>query len=92
MEGDLVKYKGVILPTPDGKILESLLEGGVGVGVSTRGYGSYKVEEIDGRDVEVIQDDYRMPGIDFVLDESNPHGAVHKFESYNQYQRRGGIN
>lgn len=92
MEGDLVKYKGVILPTPDGQILESLLEGGVGVGVSTRGYGSYKIETIDGRDVEVIQDDFRMPGIDFVLDESNPHGAVHKFESTNNENPEGGIN
>lgn len=90
MEGDLVKYKGVILPTPDGQILESLLEGGVGVGVSTRGYGSYKIETIEGRDVEVIQDDFRMPGIDFVLDESNPHGAVHKFES-TKHNPEGGI-
>ena len=81
MEGDYVKFKGVILPTPNGQILESLLEAGVAVGVSTRGYGSYKLEEIDGREVEVIQDDYRMTGIDFVLDESNPYGAVHKFES-----------
>lgn len=81
MEGDDVKYQAIILPTPNGKILEQLLEAGVAVGVSTRGAGSYRFETVGGEEVEVIQEDYRMTGIDFVLDESNPYGAVNKFES-----------
>lgn len=81
MEGDLLKYRGIILNTPSGNILESLLEAGVTVGVSTRGAGSYKYETVNGEDIEEIQDDYVMTGIDFVLDESNPYGGVSKFES-----------
>lgn len=80
-EGADIKYRAIILPTPAGKILEQLLEAGVAVGVSTRGAGSYKFEKVGGEEVEVIQDDYRMTGIDFVLDESNPYGAISKFES-----------
>ena len=39
-EGNNVIGKAQILPTPMGKIVEGLLEGGVQLGVSTRGMGS----------------------------------------------------
>lgn len=85
MEGDLMKFEGVILDTPSGAVLKGLLKGGVGVAVSTRGYGSIKTEEMDvdgkKKEVGVIQDDYRMEGIDFVLFPSNPHGEVTHHEN-----------
>jgi len=85
MEGDLMKFKGKIVKNPKGEHLESLLEAGVSVGVSTRGYGSTKLEKknIGGTDmeVEVIQDDFVLTGVDFVMENSNPAGEVTKFES-----------
>lgn len=85
MDEDLMRYEGVILETPGGRLLKGLLEGGVGVAVSTRGYGSIKYEtmDVEGEETEVgvIQDDYRMEGIDFVLFPSNPHGEVTHHEN-----------
>ena len=82
MDGDLCKFEGIIMHTARGKELEAILEAGVAVGVSTRGYGSAKIKDIGGQEVEEIQDDYRLRGIDFVLDQANPYGAVNKFESH----------
>lgn len=91
MEGDLMKFEGVILDTPSGRVLKGLLEGGVGVAVSTRGYGSIKYEkmEVNGKELEVgvVQDDYRMEGIDFVLFPSNPSGEVTHHENANSTQQ-----
>lgn len=81
MDGDLCKFEGIIMRTERGQKLEALLEAEVAVGISTRGYGTAKVQTIGKQDVEVINDDYRLTGIDFVLDPSNPSGIVTKFES-----------
>lgn len=88
MEGDLMKAEAVILDTAGGKHLKGLLDGGVGVAISTRGYGSFKLEKRkvstpNGEveiEVEVIQDDFRLEGIDAVLFPSNPSGAVTRHE------------
>ena len=40
MDGNNVMGKARILDTPNGKIVKGLLEGGVQLGVSTRGMGS----------------------------------------------------
>jgi len=91
MEGDLMKFEGVILDTPSGRVLKALLDGGVGVAVSTRGYGSIQYEkmEVNGKEVEVgvVQDDYRMEGIDFVLFPSNPAGEITHHENANSTQQ-----
>lgn len=80
MEGDLMQFKAVILDTAGGRHLKALLNGGVGVKVSTRGYGSvtYEKRNLEGADVEiaVVGEDFQMEGIDFVLFQSNPHGRV----------------
>jgi hypothetical protein len=39
-EGDNVCGRIEVLPTPKGKILESILESGVTIGISSRGVGS----------------------------------------------------
>ena len=78
-------FEGLILDTSGGRELKGLLDGGVMPGVSTRGYGSVEWEEmeVDGKTVNVaiIQEDYHMEGIDFVLFPSNPAGEVKKHES-----------
>lgn len=89
MDGDLMKFEGIVLSTPAGQLLETLLRDGVGVGVSTRGYATIKYEKYtDETEIAVIQDDFELAGIDFVLEESNPYGTVTNFESK---MKKGGI-
>jgi hypothetical protein len=59
-----------ILPTPSGKILESILKAGKTVGISSRGVGSVKeITEGEGKGGLLIQDDFELIAFDFV---SNP--------------------
>lgn len=81
MDGDTMLFEAVVLPTPDGQILEGLIRGGVGIGVSTRGYASVKYDKIGDEEVVVIGDDLEFDGIDVVLEESNPFGRVTNYES-----------
>lgn len=62
--------KAQILDTPMGKIVQNLLDGGVRLGVSTRGMGSLVRES--GR--MVVSDDFILNTIDIVQDPS-AHGA-----------------
>ena len=71
-EGNNVVGKATILPTPMGKIVEGLLDGGVQLGVSTRGMGS--LEPKNG--VMVVKDDYVLNTVDIVQDPSAPGAFV----------------
>jgi hypothetical protein len=64
--------KALILDTPNGKIVKGLLDGGVRLGVSTRGMGS--LEQRNG--VMVVKDDYILSTIDIVQDPSAPGAFV----------------
>ena len=55
-----------LLDTPMGKILQSLVESGVTLGISSRGVGSTKR---DG-DIQVVQDDFQLICWDFVSEPS----------------------
>ena len=81
MQGDDMLFEGEVLATEAGEHLALLLRSGVGVGISTRGYGS--VRPIDGPDGTIyeVQPDYELKGIDCVLEESNEFGKVANFES-----------
>ena len=57
-----------LLNTPAGKILQSLVESGVTLGISSRGVGTTKR---DG-DVQVVQDDFQLICWDFVAEPSTP--------------------
>lgn len=57
-----------ILDTPSGKILQSLIESGVTLGISSRGVGS---TQRDG-DHDVVQDDFQLICWDFVSEPSTP--------------------
>ena len=65
-EGNDVYGKARILNTPQGNTLKGLLEGGVQMGVSTRGLGS--IEERAG--TVYVKDDFAMTAIDAVSDPS----------------------
>jgi len=69
---DDVVGKARILDTPNGKIVKGLLEGGVRLGVSTRGMGS--LEEKSG--VMYVKDDFLLSTVDIVQDPSAPNAFV----------------
>tara|TARA_R100001509_G_C4831027_1_gene203272 strand:+ start:104 stop:745 length:642 start_codon:yes stop_codon:yes gene_type:complete len=65
-DGDNVVGKAKVLNTPMGKIVEGLIEGGVKLGVSSRGMGT--VEEREG--ATYVNDDYILATVDIVQDPS----------------------
>jgi hypothetical protein len=71
-EGDNVVGKALILNTPMGQIVKGLLEGGVQVGVSSRGMGS--LERANG--ANVVKSDFMLATIDIVQDPSAPEAFV----------------
>jgi hypothetical protein len=64
--------KARILNTPMGQIVKGLLEGGVQLGVSTRGMGS--LEQRNG--VMYVKDDFMLNTVDIVQDPSAPQAFV----------------
>lgn len=71
-EGKDVVGKALILDTPMGKIVKGLVEGGVKLGVSSRGMGS--VEQKEG--YSVVKDDFVLSTVDIVQDPSAPGAFV----------------
>ena len=74
MEGDLCYGIVELLDTPAGKILQSLVESGVTLGISSRGVGSTKNEG----DHQVVQDDFQLICWDFVSEPSTPGAFMMK--------------
>jgi len=68
MDGDAVVGTVEILNTPSGKILQSLIESGVTLGISSRGVGTTKRQG----DTQVVQDDFQLICWDFVSEPSTP--------------------
>ena len=71
-KGNDVVGKATILETPMGKIVKGLLDGGVSLGVSTRGMGSLK----NGNDAMIVQKDFMLNAVDIVQDPSAPSAFV----------------
>lgn len=63
-----------LLETPSGKILQSLVESGVTLGISSRGVGSTRREG----DYDVVQDDFQLICWDFVAEPSTPGAFMMK--------------
>jgi hypothetical protein len=68
MEGNICYGTVEILDTPCGKILQSLVEAGVTLGISSRGVGSTK----KSGDHQIVQDDFQLICWDFVSEPSTP--------------------
>jgi len=71
-KGNDIVGKATILETPMGQIVKGLLDGGVRVGVSTRGMGSLQ----RGGDAMVVGKDFMLNAIDIVQDPSAPNAFV----------------
>jgi len=67
-DGDAVMGKVKVLDTPSGKILRSLVESGVKLGISSRGLGSTRKE--GGK--TIVEDDFQLICFDFVQEPSTP--------------------
>lgn len=70
-EGNNLMGEGVVLNTPMGKLLQSLINDGVRVGISSRGVGNGKVNE---NGILVIGESYKLITFDAVADPST-HAA-----------------
>jgi len=68
MDGDICYGTVELLDTPSGKILQSLVESGVTLGISSRGVGSTRHEG----EYQVVQDDFQLICWDFVSEPSTP--------------------
>mgnify|MGYP003134322146 FL=1 len=72
MEGDTVYGSVEILDTPSGKIIQSLIESGVTLGISSRGVGSTQRKG----DTQVVQEDFQLICFDMVSEPSTPGAFV----------------
>jgi hypothetical protein len=68
LDGNVVYGTVELLNTPSGKILQSLLESGVTLGISSRGVGSTK----KSGNHQIVQDDFQLICWDFVSEPSTP--------------------
>jgi len=69
LDGDQVIGEAEILNTAKGRDLKAILEAGVPVGISSRGFGTTK----PGKDgIEEVQDDYKLVTFDFVAEPADP--------------------
>jgi hypothetical protein len=71
-DGNNVIGKALILDTPMGQIVKGLVEGGVQLGVSSRGMGSLEIKN----GVNYVKDDFHLNTIDIVQDPSAPNAFV----------------
>jgi hypothetical protein len=74
MEGNICYGTVEILNTPSGKILQSLVESGVTLGISSRGVGSTQPQG----DLQIVQDDFQLICWDFVSEPSTPGAFMMK--------------
>ena len=72
IEGNNVMGRASILDTPNGQIVKGLLDGGVQLGVSTRGMGSL----VNQGGAMVVGDDFVLNTVDIVQDPSAPTAFV----------------
>ena len=89
-EGNNFIGKAQILPTPMGKIAESLLNSGVCLGVSSRGIGSLR-ENMKGGYKEVGEDFMLATAADIVADPSAPDAFVQGIMEGKEWIWDGGI-
>ena len=73
-DGPAVMAKIKVLPTPSGKILQTLVESGVKLGISSRGLGS--THQAGG--VTVVDDDFQLICFDMVSEPSTPNAFMMK--------------
>ena len=72
-EGNDIYGKAKIIDTPMGKIVRNFIEEGIGLGVSSRGLGSVRLNK---EGINEVQDDFHLATVDIVADPSAPDAFV----------------
>jgi hypothetical protein len=72
MDGPKVMGKAKVLNTPSGKILRSLVDSGVKLGISSRGLGSVR----ESQEGTMVEDDFQLICFDFVSEPSTPNAFM----------------
>ena len=86
MDGNVARGKSMVLSTPTGKILESLIKDGVQVGVSSRALGKLEPLKTENSSKEVNRvKDMKLIAIDCVADPSHPKAFVNGILESKQY-------
>jgi hypothetical protein len=70
-----VLLEGAIIPTAKGKDITAILEAGIMVGVSMRGFGSFVAVNESGETVNEVTE-LTIRGFDLVAQPSDPNGAI----------------
>lgn len=83
--------KAKILNTPQGNIVRGLIEGGVKMGVSSRGLGSLKAGSGEYKGVNVVQKDFKLITVDIVSNPSAPEAFVEGVYESVQFMIENGI-
>lgn len=83
MEGNEVIGEAEILPTPAGKVVQGLIEGGVKIGISSRGMGT--LSESKGT-AKIVNPDFKLLTFDIVADPST-RGAYPALAESKQLQK-----
>mgnify|MGYP003630995514 CR=1 FL=1 len=68
MKGNDVIGEAKVLDTPAGKVAQALIEGGVKIGISSRGVGTLSEDTM--RKVKYVNEDYKLVTFDLVADPS----------------------
>lgn len=83
MEGKEVIGEAEILPTPAGKVVEGLIQGGVKIGISSRGMGTLSESKTGAK---TVNEDFKLLTFDIVADPST-RGAYPALTESKQYNK-----
>lgn len=83
MEGKEVIGEAEILPTPAGKVVEGLIQGGVKIGISSRGMGTLSESKSGAK---TVNEDFKLLTFDIVADPST-RGAYPAITESKQYDK-----
>lgn len=77
-DGNYIKFDGLVLPTdPHGINIQTLIQNGVSIDISSRGRGSLKQQDWEGvQGVGVVQRGFRCDGFDFVVAGASPGSTI----------------
>lgn len=73
--------EAIVVETSKGRELKALLEAGISIGISSRGFGSLKPVSKDGKTIYEVQEDFQIETFDVVYDPSTPGAFVSVYES-----------
>ena len=92
LQGADLWFDATVVPTePHGKNLQTLLETGVQVDISSRGYGSFKNQDWRGSERPVMQDDFICTAFDAVWHGASTGSGVKTVEYQSNKNTQGDI-